>query len=51
MNERSAYGTIIGAFCDQFDAVTFFNKVMDLFFKLPIFFVVMVLAMGLVRLF
>jgi hypothetical protein len=21
MNERSAYGTIIGAFCDQFDGI------------------------------
>ena len=35
----------------DFDALTFFNRVMDLFFKLLIFFVVIVLAMGLVRLF
>ena len=35
----------------QFDALTFFNQVMDLFFKLLIFFVVIVLGMGLVRLF
>ena len=35
----------------EFDALTFFNRVMDLFFKLLIFFVVIVLAMGLVRLF
>jgi uncharacterized membrane protein (DUF373 family) len=33
------------------DALTFFNRVMDLFFKLLIFFVVIVLGMGLVRLF
>jgi uncharacterized membrane protein (DUF373 family) len=35
----------------HFDAVAFFNHVMDLFFKLLIFFVVIVLGMGLVRLF
>jgi uncharacterized membrane protein (DUF373 family) len=35
----------------NFDALTFFNRVMDLFFKLLIFFVVIVLGMGLVRLF
>ncbi len=35
----------------HFDAVAFFNRVMDLFFKLLIFFVVIVLGMGLVRLF
>lgn len=35
----------------EFDALTFFNGVMDLFFKLLIFFVVIVLAMGLARLF
>ena len=35
----------------SFDALTFFNLVMDLFFKLLIFFVVVVLGMGLVRLF
>src|SRR5688500_11471833 len=35
----------------HFDALTFFNLVMDLFFKLLIFFVVVVLGMGLVRLF
>ena len=35
----------------EFDALTFFNQVMDAFFKLLIFFVVIVLAMGLVRLF
>ena len=35
----------------HFDALTFFNRVMDLFFKLLIFFVVVVLGMGLVRLF
>ena len=35
----------------DFDALTFFNRVMDLFFKLLIFFVVVVLGMGLVRLF
>ncbi len=35
----------------SFDALTFFNLVMDLFFKLLIFFVVIVLGMGLVRLF
>ena len=38
-------------FWQSFDALTFFNKVMDLFFKLLIFFVVIVLGMGLVRLF
>jgi uncharacterized membrane protein (DUF373 family) len=35
----------------QFDALDFFNRVMDLFFKLMIFFVVLVLGVGLVRLF
>jgi uncharacterized membrane protein (DUF373 family) len=35
----------------HFDALTFFNRVMDLFFKLLIFFVIIVLGMGLVRLF
>lgn len=35
----------------HFDALTFFNRVMDLFFKLLIFFVVVVLGMGLFRLF
>lgn len=35
----------------SFEALTFFNRVMDLFFKLLIFFVVIVLGMGLVRLF
>jgi len=35
----------------HFDALAFFNRVMDLFFKLLIFFVVVVLGMGLVRLF
>jgi uncharacterized membrane protein (DUF373 family) len=35
----------------HFDALTLFNRVMDLFFKLLIFFVVVVLGMGLVRLF
>ena len=35
----------------NFDALVFFNRVMDLFFKLLIFFVVIVLGMGLVRLF
>jgi hypothetical protein len=35
----------------HFDALTFFNWVMDLFFKLLIFFVVVVLGMGLFRLF
>jgi uncharacterized membrane protein (DUF373 family) len=34
-----------------FDALIFFNRVMDLFFKLLIFFVILVLAMGMVRLF
>ena len=34
-----------------FDALRFFNRVMDLFFKLLIFFVIVVLAMGMVRLF
>ncbi len=35
----------------HFDALKFFNQIMDLFFKLLIFFVVLVLAMGLARLF
>ena len=35
----------------RFDAITFFNKVMDQFFKFLIFFVVLVLAIGMVRLF
>ena len=35
----------------NFDASVFFNRVMELFFKLLIFFVVIVLGMGLVRLF
>lgn len=38
-------------FWQSFDALTFFNLVMDLLFKLLIFFVVIVLGMGLVRLF
>ena len=38
-------------FWQSFDALTLFNRVMDLFFKLLIFFVVIVLGMGLVRLF
>jgi uncharacterized membrane protein (DUF373 family) len=36
---------------DQFDALDFFNRVMDVIFKFLIFFVVLVLAMGLARLF
>src|SRR5262245_10169600 len=35
----------------HFDAITFFNQVMDWFFKLLIFFVVLVLSVGLARLF
>jgi len=35
----------------QFEALTFFNRVMDLFFKSLIFFVVVILGMGLFRLF
>jgi uncharacterized membrane protein (DUF373 family) len=35
----------------RFDALIFFNRVMDYFFKLLIFFVVLVLGMGLTRLF
>jgi uncharacterized membrane protein (DUF373 family) len=35
----------------RFDALVFFNRVMDLFFKSMIFFVVLVLGVGLVRLF
>ncbi len=35
----------------HFEALAFFNQVMDGFFKLLIFFVVLVLAIGLVRLF
>lgn len=35
----------------RFDALTFFNRVMDLFFKAMIFFVVLVLGVGFVRLF
>ena len=38
-------------FWRHFEAVTFFNQVIDGFFKLLIFFVVLVLAIGLVRLF
>ena len=38
-------------FWQSFDALTFFNLVKDLLFKLLIFFVVIVLGMGLVRLF
>lgn len=38
-------------FWRHFEAVGFFNQVMDSFFKLLIFFVVLVLAIGLVRLF
>ena len=34
-----------------FDALIFFNRVMDLFFKSLIFFVILVLAMGMMRLF
>ena len=34
-----------------FDALTFFNHVMDVFFKLLIFFVVLVLGTGLIKLF
>jgi uncharacterized membrane protein (DUF373 family) len=34
-----------------FDALAFFNRIMDLFFKAMIFFVVLVLGVGLVRLF
>ena len=34
-----------------FDALTFFNQVMDVFFKLLIFFVVLVLGTGLIKLF
>jgi len=35
----------------RFDALTFFDHVMDWFFKLLIFFVVLILAVGLARLF
>src|SRR3972149_4282318 len=34
-----------------FDALAFFNQVMDVFFKLLIFFVVLVLGTGLIKLF
>lgn len=36
---------------ENFEALTFFNRVMDLFFKFLILFVVLVLGIGLVRLF
>ena len=36
---------------EKFDALTFFNRVMDLFFKFLILFVVLVLGIGLSRLF
>ena len=36
---------------ENFEALTFFNRVMDLFFKFLIFFVVLILGMGLFRLF
>jgi uncharacterized membrane protein (DUF373 family) len=35
----------------DFDALTFFNRVMDVFFKFLIFFVVLVLGTGLIKLF
>ena len=35
----------------RFDALTFFNQIMDCFFKFLIFFVVLVLGLGLARLF
>jgi uncharacterized membrane protein (DUF373 family) len=35
----------------RFDAVAFFNRVLDLLFKLLIFFVVLALAMGLIKMF
>src|SRR5687767_15690486 len=35
----------------RFDSISLFNKVIDLLFKLLIFFVVLVLAMGLVKMF
>ena len=35
----------------EFDALAFFNQVMDVFFKLLIFFVVLVLGTGLIKLF
>lgn len=40
-----------GRWWREFDAVGFFNQVMDWFFKLLIFFVVLVLTVGLARLF
>jgi len=36
---------------ENFEALTFFNRVMDLFFKFLIFFVVLILGIGLFRLF
>jgi uncharacterized membrane protein (DUF373 family) len=41
----------LGRLWREFDALTFFNQIMDLFFKFLILFVVLVLGIGLVRLF
>jgi uncharacterized membrane protein (DUF373 family) len=41
----------LGRLWAKFEALTFFNQVMDLFFKLLILFVVLVLGIGLSRLF
>jgi uncharacterized membrane protein (DUF373 family) len=49
--EKELSGKELLGVWQSFDALTLFNRVMDLFFKLLIFFVVIVLGMGLVRLF
>jgi len=41
----------LGSFWEDFETVRFFNRIMGLFFKLLIFFVLLVLGVGLVRLF
>jgi len=46
MNGRRTWNQLQG-----FDAVSFFNRVMDLFFKSLIFFVVLILGIGIFRLF
>lgn len=51
MNTQCLTTMKLRAFWHSFEAVTFFNHVMDFFFKLLIFFVVLVLAIGFVRLF
>ena len=51
MRERTVIKTLVEERWHRFDSLVLFNRVIDLLFKFLIFFVVLVLAMGLVKMF